>query len=109
MVRPLYTKLLAQDTLAFGTLTGSPPTGTIWDIRDIAATTTRLSPYVGGWGFTLSLDGVGGFPLWRVVNVPGGVTLRWYGRQVMEPGDSLFANSLDDWTYWITGYQLTAP
>jgi len=109
MVRPVYTKRLALTTASFGEIADGPPVGFVWDLRDMRALSTRSSPYVGGAGFAVLLDSTEGFPLWHIPNTVGGVTYEWHGRQVVYPGEGLFVDSLDAFTFWITGYELSTP
>jgi hypothetical protein len=85
------------------------PSGFRWVVVDVVAfNTTSTWAWVGG----LYLSDSEGAPIW---SPPNGFALprteyRWSGRQVVNTGDNLQANSYDDgWSLRVSGFSLTLP
>lgn len=110
MVRPLYSRLFysANPAPIGGTVIGGPPSGFVWDVRNIVVVNAGL------WFNTASAFSVAdshGTYLAQV-EAPDSYNGRLYSfdiRQLIEPPDFLQISAGDDaWSVRISGYQLTA-
>jgi hypothetical protein len=91
---------------------GSPPSGYIWDVRDINVVAPG-DGVTGLQGFTVSIAlGAGPTPtLWAVVPALSGTSYHWTGRAVVTEYDTLtlFTPDAVDYQCVVTGYRLTLP
>lgn len=117
MARPLYSVQLwadengtSGDTSFFSEVV---PDGSVWVVRDLEVGNAHASSVVlQGILFWLNTPGDPSVPLF---NVPwgsswGGKTFRWRGRQVLPAGSSIGCFCYEtEWSWVLSGYQLTAP
>lgn len=102
----LYSKrLLAANMVAATPYSANVPGDKIWVIRDI-------SVGAGGTGLEFVAQGGGISFVQLYLTLASGVavgTLRWEGRQVLNPGDTLEMFSNGSCAAAISGYELNSP
>lgn len=106
---PAYTRLFWTQLNAIQTVQGpGPPTGFLWVVRDVVVTMNGSPPGANG-AWLLQRNDTSPICGWAVDEVVAGHTYHWEGRQTLNVGQFLVANTSGLGSSWsVTGFELTA-